>query len=454
MKLKKIALKGLIILAVTVALCMFFANTVQTITTPKVQIIQGSRGNLEQKLSLPAQVYFPETVDYTLAEAQKTNIVIDKVYVRVGHHVEEGETLFTAKMPSFEEDMKTLQGKYDEKVASLAAKDIEHRKDSKASKQNELYDAMMKAQTALSEDSLQTRVAAMAKGVTLSEDLSLWSQQASASAADEALIQTISKTLALKATYEEARTAFFNSYENKKIRLDPAVFAYINERNALLEEINDITKDMMDLSVRQQELAEIRAPKAGYVVTMDLKNGDTYDGKKAAFTLSDETVPPVLRADISSLDKTVEDGAKVEVAGDYGSEKTTVEKTVLESDGKKYAYITLTENIASIKGGITRMLMDGSMDVSLTYKAKQAATLLPASAVRNEGEGQDYIYTIERTWGGFMGQSAMKVHKTSVTVMERGDKVVSIQEQMDYQEIADREDRALSDNGKVMEYID
>ena len=36
MKLKKFALKGLIILAVAVALCMFFARTVQTITTPKV----------------------------------------------------------------------------------------------------------------------------------------------------------------------------------------------------------------------------------------------------------------------------------------------------------------------------------------------------------------------------------------------------------------------------------
>ena len=37
MKLKRFALRGLIVLFVAVALCMFFARTVQTITTPKVQ---------------------------------------------------------------------------------------------------------------------------------------------------------------------------------------------------------------------------------------------------------------------------------------------------------------------------------------------------------------------------------------------------------------------------------
>ena len=48
MKLKKFALRGLIILAVAVALCMFFARTVQTITTPKVQLVTASNGRFEE----------------------------------------------------------------------------------------------------------------------------------------------------------------------------------------------------------------------------------------------------------------------------------------------------------------------------------------------------------------------------------------------------------------------
>jgi hypothetical protein len=43
MKLKKLAVRGLIVLAVAVALCMFFANTVVTITTPKVRLVQADR---------------------------------------------------------------------------------------------------------------------------------------------------------------------------------------------------------------------------------------------------------------------------------------------------------------------------------------------------------------------------------------------------------------------------
>lgn len=46
MKLKRFALKGLIVLAVVVALCMFFARTVQTITTPKVPAGNGYDGKV------------------------------------------------------------------------------------------------------------------------------------------------------------------------------------------------------------------------------------------------------------------------------------------------------------------------------------------------------------------------------------------------------------------------
>ena len=103
---------------------------------------------------------------------------------------------------------------------------------------------------------------------------------------------------------------------------------------------------------------------------------------------------------------------------------------------------------------IRRVVADGGVQVTINYRAKQSTTLLPASAVRNEGEGQDYVYLIERSWGGFMSQSGMKVKKTSVTVLERGDKTVSIAEDLSWQEIADREDRALEDGQAVMEYVD
>ena len=60
MNLKKIAVRALAALAVCVALCMFFAGTVRTITTPKVKLISGRRGKLEEKISLIGKLTFTE----------------------------------------------------------------------------------------------------------------------------------------------------------------------------------------------------------------------------------------------------------------------------------------------------------------------------------------------------------------------------------------------------------
>jgi len=451
MKLKRIALKGLIILAVTVALCMFFAKTVVNITTPKIQIVRASRGRLEQKIRLNAQVYFPETTDHVLKDAAKSSIIVDKVYVRPGHHVKAGETIFTATLPDYEKDWKELQDSYDEKAAQLMDKDIENRRAAKSSAQNDLYDAVMEKQTALVAAEHEARALALGHGITLGADMASWPEQA---AGKDDVLEAVSAAQAAKAAYDEAYTAFFNSFSNAKLRVNSGTFKYINERNALLKEMARISDDMVALAQRKSSLSTVTAPHDGYVVAMELKSGDKYDGSGIAFTLSSEGAAPVLRADITSLNKSIEDKTRVDVAGDYASERTSVEKTVLEGDGKKYVYITLTEGIISIKGGITRMITDGNIEVTVTYRAKEPATLVPASAVRNEGEGQDYVYLIQRTWGGFLGSSAMKVVKTNVTVLERGDNVVSIQQEMDYQEIADREDRALTDGCTVMEYID
>ena len=451
MKLKRIALKGLVILAVTVALCMFFAKTVMTITTPKIKIVQASRGRLEQKITLNAKVYFPETTDHIISDAAKSNIVVDKVYVRPGHHVKAGETLFLATLPDFDKDWKELKDKYDEKAKGLMDKDIENRSASRTSGQNDMYDDVMEKQTALVTAEHNARTLALRQGIALGADIAAWPEQA---AGKDELTQAVTAVQAAKTAYDEVYDAFFKSFNSAKTRVRSSTFKYINERNALLKELNTISDDMVALAGRKDTLTTITAPHDGYVESIDVKNGETYDGKKKAFTLSQENVAPVLRADITTLNKPIADGTRVDVAGDYGSERTSVEKTVLEGDGKKYVYITLTDNIISIKGGITRMVTDGNTEVKVTYRAKESATLMPASAVRNEAEGQDYVYRIERSWGGFLGSSSMKVVKYPVNVLERGDTVVSIQQEMDYQEIADGEDRALTDGGTVMQYID
>ena len=73
---KQKALKGLMVLALVIALCMFFARTVQTITTPKVQRITATRGKLEQKIQLTGSIYFEDTESFKVSEARKLGIPI------------------------------------------------------------------------------------------------------------------------------------------------------------------------------------------------------------------------------------------------------------------------------------------------------------------------------------------------------------------------------------------
>ena len=60
MKLKKLAVRGLIIFAVVVALCMFFSGTIRTITTAKVKILTPRQGRFSQQVELTGKVVFPE----------------------------------------------------------------------------------------------------------------------------------------------------------------------------------------------------------------------------------------------------------------------------------------------------------------------------------------------------------------------------------------------------------
>ena len=451
MKLKKIAVRGFIALAIIVALCMFLANTIVTITTPKVRIVRGDRGRLEQKINLDAEVYFPKTTDYTLTDAMKNNIVVDKVYVRTGQSVTADETLFTAAMPDFDEAMEELQDAYNKKAAEVLDKDIGNLRTDKNSSENTLYEAVLDAQTTLSGAEHDARVLAAELDITLGTDTAQWERRADG---QEELLAAVHNTLKAESACDQAYAAFIRDYKRSSSQFKETTFQYIKERDALLSDMNDLMDDMVALTKRRNTLTNVTAPQDGYVTAIHIKSGDTYDGKTTAFTLSNPDAPPQLRADITGLGKAISDGTKVEAEGSYGTEKTSVESTALSGDGKKYLYVVLTDDVISAKGGITAMITDGKVAVTVRYKAKESTTLIPAAAVRSESEGEDYIYLVQRDYSGFLGSHSMKVVKTSVSVLERGDTMVSIRESMDYQDIAAGEDRALSDGCTVMEYVD
>ena len=455
MKLKRFALRGLIILAVVVALCMFFARTVQTITTPKVRMYTPTKGRLEQSYKLTAEVYFPETEEVTVAEAKKTAVTVSKVYVKAGSYVSKGDTIFTTTVGSYEEDLQKLQDSYDSKATELLELDITNRKLSKESRQNELYAEMVEKQSDLSKRTYEARKLAMQNGITLGSDVTTWKKQlAAVKDVPQEVTDAVNKAIAAKSTYDEASTAFYATYEDKKLKVSSDTFDYIKKRNALQDEMDDLSDQMIELDSRVSTLATITAPHDGWIVSVDVAAGDSYDGAKAAYTMTVEDSTPLLKASLTGVDRTISNGTKVTLGdSDSGTEKTTVQATRTETNGSKYLLIDLPESMQEPgNSAIRQALNNGGVQATITYRAKESTTLLPASAVRSDGSSY-YVFVVQDSNGGFLTSNSKKAVKTSVTVIEKNDKQYAVQEDFSYQTIAYQEDRALSDGMAVMEYV-
>lgn len=454
MKLKQFALRGLIVLMVAVALCMFFARTVQTITTPKVRLYSPGQGRLEQEITLTAQVHFPDTEEIVIEAAKESPVTVEKVYVQPGSYVKAGDIIFTAEIPTYEEDMKELREEYAQKAQELTDLDIVNRKLSKQSRQNELYEEMMDAQEQLSEDSYTARRLALDAGVTLVGEVNTWKKQLSAvEGVPDETFNAVSVAVASKKTFDAARDAFFEVYENRKLRVSEEVFEYIKQRTQLNEDMQQISDDMLALDARAKELGTVYAPRAGWIIAVNVEESDSYDGVAAAYVMSTEKGEIILRADLAGVERTIAEGTRVTIKGSYEDERTKTTGVQIAADGTKYLLIALTDNMAlEDSAELRQAISDEGVEAVITHRAQKASTLLPASAVRTDGT-EHYVYVVQRSQAGFMSGTGMKAVKTPVTIIDRNDKQVAIAEDLTYQEVAYQEDRALADGAAVMEYV-
>lgn len=454
MSKKNKALKWLLILMVFLAVCMYFSRTIQTITTPKVKLTQASTGRIEQKTPVEASAYFPVKTDVTLVAAKTYPITVDKVYLKPGLYVKEGDVVFTANVNDFDQKQEELLKSYNEKAQALIDLDIANRKSSKQSMQNDLYDLMIEKQDALSDAEKAARLAAAAEGVDLTFQQDTWLAKAKAGKCGAETIKLIEAAALAKTAFDTARADFFASYENKKIKISDEVFTYIKQRNTLGKEMETLSDDMVKLLEAKQTLDTVTATSDGYILSLNVKTGDVYEGAAPAYTIAKSDTAPMLRADLTDLKLDVAEGARVEVDGDYDTYKSKVTAVVEDqSDGRKYAEIELTDDILHAAGGMNKLLENGSTQVKLVFRSKKNATIIPSTALHNDGSSE-YIFLVDYKYGGFLSASGMVAKRMNVTVIDRSDTAVSIQETIDYQSIIDRADRAVEDGKPVMEYSD
>ncbi len=407
MKLRKFALRGLIALAVTVALCMFFSRTVQSITTPKVQLITAESGRFEERLTLAAQVYFARTE--TIVPEIPQGVRAAAALVQPGAHVQAGDVIFPLHLPGYEEQRTQLHQDCQALSRHLMELDIANHGLPTETPLVALYDAMAAANDALQEALYAARLAAMQSGAPPETEA----------------------VAAARRTYEEAVSAY-HAYAAANPGSE-AILAYAHARDALLTKLEALTAQLLSLDMAAQATA-VTAPRAGYVVAVDAVS--------VSFTLTAEGCEPVLRC--LAPGHSIDEGVRADVLTDLlGTQRATV----LGMEGS-FLHIALPETLAAALPA----LMETGAQISIVNRARQSTTLLPASALHTNGEDA-FVYQIEYVYGGLLSTRSMRVIRVPVTVIQRSSSVVSIAEDLAGKQLALREDRPLTDGQTVMEYI-
>lgn len=447
--MKKIAVRGMIILAVVVACSMFFAQTIVTITTPKIKIEVARQGKFEDKMNLTGKIYFEETQNVTPEGIKKNSVMIDKLYVKAGDYVEAGTLIADATLSNdYESTIKEAQDALqkaqtdyrDNEIANIRIVD-----NTDSDKNHSIRDAEA-ALTALYTAQEKLINEAALKGVALTSDAAEWAKLIS-DKADPELMELMELVIDAQLKKDKAEKTVLTVYGGSRTKKD--LVEFIEKRVGLQKAIDDAEDKLLTLISEAAQAQYISATSAGYITELNLVAGNTYDGTKAAYVISVDC-EPVLRCDVTGNKREFTEGMRADIKSDYNDIKSSVSAVAREGVSGKFLHVALEEDTITRLGGM-RALMDAELGIKVTYKSKQNSTLLPASTVRSEGENMDFVYVIDYEYD-FWG-TKMKLRKQTVTVIERSDSDVSVSEEMRGTYLADKEDRAIEDEKYVMEYV-
>lgn len=442
--MKKMAIKGLVTLAAVVALCMFFSGTIKTISTAKVKLVTAKQGKLEEEIKLSGNLTFPETEDVKLALASDQSVTIKRVRVAKGRRVAAGDVLFEAEVSGYDKEMESLRGEYD--AAQKELMELERKNGDVRLKRTEeiwveAYDALAQSKDDLMNAQTQLEVAAKLAGVALTDGRLPEKEQ------DETLLEAQKAVDKAQAAQDEAQKKFNSA---NRLGISENVINYITQSRQLNEKLATTQEKITALDVLAQQARQVTAPHDGYIVEINVKAGDSYDGKTAALVISSESGDAVLRADTSKIEKKIDKGTQVTVKRD--SDKTLTKKVTdsgVNEEGKRYIDVKLTDkDITNLGGGAA--LFSAAVEMTASYRASSSTTLLPASAVRGSGDSR-YVYIVSEE-SNALGQRVLKVKKQDVKVLSEVGSTVSIQDDLSRQRVAYMEDRAISDGSEVMVY--
>ena len=444
MDLKKFAVRGIVILAVCVALCMFFSGTVRTITTPKVKLTTAKRGKLEERIELSCKPAFPEAEEIAVQLPEDLSLTIVKVNTREGYTVMQGDVVAEAKVANFDQLRKQYQDAYDAASEQLMTLENKHR-DIRVNKRDQAYaDAWFALRDARRE--------AVSLSLELDSQLGREGLERTQTGYPDGASDALKELIDAWREAEKAREAAQEAMDAAaRYTVDETVWSYITDQREQQQKRDEAEAKLRQLVTLNDQVAAVKAPHDGYIAALGVKEGDAYDGSHALYSITPEDKLPVLRADLSQVERTITEGTAAAYNPDsYDAIETEVTTVGTDADGKKYADIALTKQLIKARGSVYAMLQEDTT-MTLIYRAREATSLLPTSAVRGSGDDR-YIFVTEQNNAAF-GGNTLKLHKLAVKVLGEYGGTTSVEDDVTYYTVAYGEDRAVDDGDAVMEYL-
>ena len=441
MKLRKIALRGLIAVVVAAALCMFFSGTIENITTPKVKIVRASRGKLTEKLELEADLAYPEVEGQKLPLPAGQTLTVTRVNVRAGYPVAAGDVVIEAAVTGYDAALDQAQSAYDAALDELM--EVERKNEGITLRRSERdyadsYAALRAAAREAARKRTDMDVLLRAAGLTYAEE-------GYPGGAEDNVVAAIDAYRAAAEAQQEAQDAFGRA---ARYGVDDNAWTYITARQTAQEKLDDCADKLVELEELSHSAAEIRAPRDGVIASVTLKAGDVYDGTTALYELTAEGAAPALRAEIDDVERTISEGMAVRLPG--GAEATITGLGYTEA-GARCADVAVTDEILKSEGSMYGLSLNGAK-LTLYFTAKEKTCLLPSSAVRGSGDSR-FVYVVNERNTTF-GQKKLSISKLDVTVIAEADGMASVEEDVSYYDVAYMEDRALSAGSDVMRYAE
>ena len=439
MDFKKFAIKGIVILAIVIALCIFFSGTIRNIATPKVKIAAPRQGKLTQTVELKGEIVFPDAEKIFIADGE--SITVKAVKVKAGDEVKEGDVIFEAEAENYSDTYKSTLADYKEARDALDELDDS---DIRLTRGEQIWGEAYEKYAALKSEYTDREIEL--KTYLRYNDLALNDDGTLPDGADDTAKDMYEQLAALREEYDEVKKAYDDA--SRRSVSDDAK-KYITDRIDNSKKLKSAEEDLLELTTLNKSVSRITAPYDGWITEIAVTAGDSFSTDNYVYIIAPRDKGAVARIDTDESELAISKGMECSLTGVDEEVSGKLSKVGQTLEGKKYADMELSKRDIKDLGGMSAIFENG-VTATVTYKAKESTTLIPVAALRGSGD-ERYIYILRQKESAF-GTKNLVTEKMDVKVLAVSGNTASIDAYLYDEMIAYMEDRQIGEDTVVMAY--